>query len=81
VIRRYPTLPFNPRVLERDCFICQPAAFVRASSYRRSGLDPDVNISFDYDLWIRMAKLGFRFASIPTYLGNSRMHHGAKDHP
>jgi glycosyltransferase involved in cell wall biosynthesis len=78
VIRRYPTLPFDPRVLERDCFICQPAAFIRASSYRRCGLDPDVNISFDYDLWIRMAKLGFRFASIPIYLANSRMHHGAK---
>src|SRR5438445_3721339 len=23
VISRYPTLPWDPRVLERDCFICQ----------------------------------------------------------
>jgi len=77
VIRRYPTLPFDSKVLERDCFICQPAAFLRASSYRRCELDPSVNRSFDYDLWIRMAKAGFRFAAIPQYLANSRMHRGA----
>ena len=78
VIRRYPTLPYDPKTLQRDCFICQPASFIRASSYRRCGLDPDVNQSFDYDLWIRMAKQNFRFASIPECLANSRMHRGAK---
>ena len=78
VISRYPTLPFDPKVLERDCFICQPASFFRASAYRRCGLDPDVNISFDYDLWIRMVKQGIRFQMIPPYLAGSRMHHGAK---
>ena len=78
VISRYPTLPFDKKVLERDCFICQPAAFMRASSYRRCELDPDVNVSFDYDLWIRMAKAGLRFAMIPEYLANSRMHYSAK---
>ena len=78
VIDRYPTLPFDPKVLERDCFICQPAAFIRASAYRRCELDPDVNWSFDYDLWIRMAKAGFQFGSIPVYLANSRIHRGAK---
>lgn len=78
VISRYPTLPFDSKVLERDCFICQPAAYIRASSYRQCGLDPDVNRSFDYDLWIRMAKRGFHFASIPQYLAGSRMHRGAK---
>jgi glycosyltransferase involved in cell wall biosynthesis len=78
LIRRYPTLPFDTKTLERDCFICQPASFMRGSSYRRCELDPDVNQSFDYDLWIRMAKQGFRFASIPQYLANSRMHSGAK---
>ncbi len=78
VIGRYPTLPFDPRALARECFICQPASFIRASSYRRCGLDPDANQSFDYDLWIRMARHGFHFASIPQYLANSRMHGHAK---
>ena len=75
--RRYPTLPFDPKVLERDCFICQPASFFRASAYRRCGLDPDVDPSFDYDLWIRMTQRGLRFAFIPDYLANSRIHAGA----
>jgi glycosyltransferase involved in cell wall biosynthesis len=78
VISRYPSQAFDAKVLERDCFICQPAAFIRASAYRRCELDPDVNWSFDYDLWIRMAKAGIRFASIPEYLANSRIHRGAK---
>ena len=77
LISRYPTLPFSAKVLERDCFICQPAAFVRASAYRGCGLDPDVNMSFDYDLWIRMAKQKYRFAKIPQYLAESRMHSGS----
>lgn len=77
-IGRYPTLSFDAKVLERDCFICQPAAFMRASAYRRCGLDANVNQSFDYDLWIRMAKARVRFAAIPEYLANSRLHRGAK---
>jgi glycosyltransferase involved in cell wall biosynthesis len=78
VIRRYPTLPFDSDTLAKDCFICQPASFIRASSYRRCGLDPAVNQSFDYDLWIRMSKRGFRFASVAQFLAGSRMHKGAK---
>jgi glycosyltransferase involved in cell wall biosynthesis len=78
VISRYPTLPYDARELERDCFICQPALFLRASAYRRCALDPEIKRSFDYDLWIRMAKLNLRFASIPQYLANSRMHTSAK---
>jgi glycosyltransferase involved in cell wall biosynthesis len=77
IISRYPTLPFDAKTLERDCFLCQPAAFIRASSYRRCELDPTVNMSYDYDLWIRMAKAGFRFASIPQYMATSRMHSGS----
>ena len=77
VIRRYPTLPFDGKLLERDCFICQPAAFFRASAYRLCSLDPGVKLSFDYDLWIRMAQRGLRFAALPEYLACTRMHAGA----
>ncbi len=76
-IRRYPTRPFDPKLLARDCYICQPAAFFRASAYRLvGGLDPKVRIPFDYDLWIRMAKSGLRFAALPDYLACTRMHSG-----
>ncbi len=76
-IRRYPTLAFDHKALQRDCFICQPAAFFRASAYRRCGLDPSVPRSFDYDLWIRMAQAGLRFGALPEYLAGSRMHREA----
>jgi glycosyltransferase involved in cell wall biosynthesis len=78
VISRYPSLPFDAKTLERDCFICQPSAYIRASAYRRCELDPEVNWSFDYDLWIRMQKAGIRFAFLPEYLSNSRIHQGSK---
>jgi glycosyltransferase involved in cell wall biosynthesis len=78
VMDRYPTRSFDPKLLERDCFICQPTTFIRASAYRSCGLNPEVNQPFDYDLWIRMSKQGFHFASIPEYLANSRVHAGSK---
>jgi glycosyltransferase involved in cell wall biosynthesis len=73
IIRKYPSLPFDPRALERDCFICQPAAFLRASSYKACPLDPGQKMSFDYDLWIRMASQGIRFKYLPEHLANTRM--------
>jgi glycosyltransferase involved in cell wall biosynthesis len=72
VMDRYPTRSFDPKLLERDCFICQPTTFIRASAYRSCGLNPEVNQPFDYDLWIRMSKQGFHFASISEYLANGR---------
>lgn len=77
-IRLYPTIPFNARVLEYDCFICQPSAFLRAGAYRRCPIDPHLKASFDYDLWIRMAAQELRFAYLPQHLANTRMHAGAQ---
>jgi glycosyltransferase involved in cell wall biosynthesis len=74
VIDRYPTQPFDPTVLKSDCFICQPASFLRASAYRQCSLDPAQLLAFDYDLWIRMSKQHCRFDMLPHYLANSRMH-------
>jgi len=74
LIRRYPTIPFDPRVLERDCFISQPASFLRASAYRDCTLDESLPVSFDYDLWIRLARLRRGFQYIPRKLASSRMH-------
>lgn len=76
-IRPYPSRPFDARVLERDCFLCQPSTFLRASAYRSCPLDPRQKMSFDYDLWIRMAAAGYRFAYLPEHLANTRMHRDA----
>lgn len=73
-IGRYPTIPFDKRALEQDCFICQPAAFIRASAYRDCPIDRNLKLSFDYDLWIRMSAKGYRFACLASHLANTRMH-------
>jgi glycosyltransferase involved in cell wall biosynthesis len=73
-LRPYPTQPFDAHVLERDCFICQPAAFFRARAYRACEIAPSLQLCFDYDLWIRMAKQGRRFDYLPRHLANTRMY-------
>jgi len=74
VIRRYPTIAFDASVLARDCFISQPASFFRAAVYQECVLDESLPVSFDYDLWIRLAALDRRFRYIPQTLASSRMH-------
>jgi glycosyltransferase involved in cell wall biosynthesis len=76
IIRPYPAIPFEAGVLERDCFLSQPATFFRADVYKEHGLDPSLPVSFDYDLWIRMTKDNRCFHYVPERLANSRMHRG-----
>jgi glycosyltransferase involved in cell wall biosynthesis len=73
-LRPYPTIRFDPAALRRDCFLCQPACFFRAPAYAACPLDLSLTVSFDYDLWIRMALHGCRFEYISQHLANSRMH-------
>jgi glycosyltransferase involved in cell wall biosynthesis len=73
-LRPYPTIRFDPTALARDCFLCQPASFFRAPAYAARGLDVSLTVSFDYDLWIRMAMRGCGFEYVPRRLANSRMH-------
>jgi glycosyltransferase involved in cell wall biosynthesis len=74
VIGTYPTIPFESSMLERDCFISQPASFFLASAYRECTLDPSLPLSFDYDLWIRLTKNGRLFKYVPERFASSRMH-------
>jgi glycosyltransferase involved in cell wall biosynthesis len=73
-LRPYPTRAFRAAALARDCFICQPASFLRAPAYAACALDASLTVSFDYDLWIRMALRGCRFEYVSRRLANSRMH-------
>jgi glycosyltransferase involved in cell wall biosynthesis len=75
----YPTVtPYDASCWERECFICQPAAFMRREVLEGVGmLDPDLRSVFDYDLWIRLSRR-YRFVAIPEILAASRMHPGNK---
>lgn len=70
----YPTAPFDARRLAAECFIAQPAAFLRRQAFEAvGGLDVRWRHTFDYDLWIRLSRR-FPFAFVPKLLAASRMH-------
>ncbi len=74
ILGPYPTARCDVAALGRDCCICQPACFIRRSAVEVVGmLNVELQASFDYDLWIRLAKR-YRLAYVPEYLATSRMH-------
>jgi glycosyltransferase involved in cell wall biosynthesis len=74
ILRRYPTESFDPERLSRECYICQPACFLRKSAFERAGmLDPTLQSAFDYDLWIRMSR-NYLFLRLEEHLATSRMY-------
>jgi len=70
----YPTMsPYRPGMLEQECGICQPAAFLRREAVESVGrLDPALQFSFDYDLWIRLSQR-YPFVAVPERMALSRM--------
>lgn len=59
LIRPYPVASDADGRLGLECLICQPACFFRASAYHAAGgIDSALASAFDYDLWIRLARLG-----------------------
>ena len=73
-LRAYPTRPFDERTLRNECFICQPAAFVRRSVFERVDYpDRALRYCMDYDLWIRLSR-EFPALHLDDYLACSRLH-------
>jgi glycosyltransferase involved in cell wall biosynthesis len=73
-IAPYPVRDFDRTLLERECFICQPASFFRRGPFESTGgLDPDFNLTFDYDFWLRLTRT-FSLRRIDATLADSRMH-------
>ncbi len=76
VIGPYSTQPFDLQMLNRTCFICQPAAFMRRQAFSTvAGMDTRRHFAFDYDLWIRIAKL-FPMMKVNDFLATSRLYPG-----
>lgn len=75
----YPTaMPYDARRLAEECFLCQPAVFMRSEAFRAAGqLDPTLHWAFDYEFWIRLSRIG-PFQAIPVRMANSRMHRANK---
>jgi hypothetical protein len=70
----YPVRDFDRDLLIGECFICQPAAFVRREAWSDcGGLDASLRYALDYDFWIRLSER-HRLVRIDGTLATSRMH-------
>lgn len=73
-IGRYPTREFDSDALVRECFLCQPAVFFKRSTYQAvGGIDAALDYTYDYDLWLRMAR-ECSFVHLKQLLAKSRMY-------
>jgi glycosyltransferase involved in cell wall biosynthesis len=74
-IEKYLTEPWNWDRLLENCFISQPAAFLRRRVFDRCGLmDLALRQSIDYEYWVRLGKNGVRFEYLPKLLAATRLH-------
>lgn len=70
----YNVEPYELDKLIEDCIICQPASFLRKSTFDAiGGIDESFHFCMDYDLWLRIAK-HFPIGYIDEFLANSRLH-------
>lgn len=70
----YPVRPYDAELFSQECFISQPAAFIRREVFEVAGrMDPSLQYAYDYDLWIRASRL-YPMRKIDAVLATSRMH-------
>jgi glycosyltransferase involved in cell wall biosynthesis len=61
------------RLFHYSDFLVQPATFFRRRIYDKvGGVDVSIHWAMDYDLWLRMAAAGARFAYLPKRLAHFR---------
>lgn len=59
--------------------LLQPAVFFRRRVFEAAGgLDAAYNLQLDYEYWIRIAQLGFKFGFLDRIVCNATVHEGAK---
>lgn len=74
ITERYLTEKYDYHRLAEMCIICQPSAFFTKEIVEKAGmLDIEHQLSMDYELWLRMAKIG-KIAYIPDYIATSRFY-------
>jgi glycosyltransferase involved in cell wall biosynthesis len=57
IIRAYPVRPYDYDWLGHQCYICQPASFIRSDVFRAAGmLDTNLHLTLDYELWLRISR-------------------------
>ncbi|MEE4243252.1 MAG: glycosyltransferase family 2 protein [Desulfopila sp.] len=68
-----------PQLLECEMSVTHPTCFVRKESYSRAGLfSLDYKMAMDYEMLLRLKKLGCRFVSLNCVLANMQ-HYGVSE--
>ncbi|OGR15212.1 MAG: hypothetical protein A2341_08990 [Deltaproteobacteria bacterium RIFOXYB12_FULL_58_9] len=76
--RPYPTIAVGPDVdvcheLFTKGYVAQPSVFFRRSVYERAGgVDRNLQFAMDYDLWVRLARVGSTFVGVETDISGNR---------
>jgi GT2 family glycosyltransferase len=74
-----PARNFNANELTYNCYICQPAAFVRSEAFHKvGGLNPRLFYTMDWDLWCRLSQQGYKFLYVNTPLAAVRYYPDTK---
>ncbi len=75
----YLTMPFSPRLFANFCFIAQPATLIRRAAWEQSrGVNEDMQMAFDYDLWWRLYTEYGKPAFCKNFVAATRMHKDSK---
>lgn len=75
----YPTMAFSPWWLAQYCFIAQPATLMRRTAWETiGGVDENLHMAMDYDLWWRLYKHGGKLAYVRRFIAATRMHRNTK---
>ena len=79
ILRTYVYQDFDQdKLLEKRYNIGQPATFFKADVLKDNLIDESLDYVMDYELWIRLAKKGYKFKHIPKVLAGFRVYEEAK---
>jgi len=69
---------FSIQRLYRFNFIPHPATFIKREAFKETLYNTNLKFAIDYDLWIRLARKGYKFAHIKQLIGGIRVHPNTK---
>ncbi len=65
--------PFVHGLLRRYCFLLQPSVFLRRSVLEKGFIDEEYQFTMDWELWLRLADGGRKFARLDKVLAIDRL--------
>lgn len=72
-------MDFNPEILKWECYILQPAAFIRIEVLKEiGGVNESLHWCMDWDLWLKIVKTDYSVDFLPEYLACWRQYDGIK---